>query len=248
MEKENQKKITVRGTDPKDNRFFSIENIYMLRKAEEEVVWLLDRGYYISSIMELVGGRYQFSSRQRIAIQRASCAIKNLTLRKAKEYKIDELSGKDINIDAFNFIITLEVALSKGLLIRCMDGTIRDLAGLRGTYRLIDKTYIVLEILEKAFEDLKLRVVNFYIDKPVSNSGKLKTNILEASTRWNCNTNVYIVQNPDKELENMDYVVSSDSIILDKCTGWINLAKYIIEEYITDVDIVNLDISKNVLK
>ena len=46
----------------------------------------------------------------------------------------------------------------------------------------------------------------------------------------------------------MDYVVSSDFIILDKCTGWINLAKYIIEEYITDVDIVNLDISKNVLK
>lgn len=241
MENENQKKITVRGTDPKDNRFFSIENIEKLRKAEEEVVWLLDRGYYISSIMELVGGRYQFSSRQRIAVRRASCATKSLTLRKAKEYKINELRGKAINIDTFNFIITLEVALSKGLLIKCMDGTIRDLAGLRGTYRLIDKTYVVLEILEKVIEDLKLTEVNFYIDKPVSNSGKLKTNILEASNNWKCTTNVYIVQNPDTELETMDYVVSSDSIILDKCEGWVNLAKYIIEEYISDVNIINLE-------
>ena len=41
MEKENQKKITVRGTDPKDNRFFSIENIYMLRKAEEKILTLM---------------------------------------------------------------------------------------------------------------------------------------------------------------------------------------------------------------
>lgn len=45
-----------------------------------------------------------------------------------------------INIDGFNTVITLEVALSASLLLKCMDGTIRDLAGLRGTYCLIDKT------------------------------------------------------------------------------------------------------------
>ena len=38
----------------------------------------------------------------------------------------------------------------------------------------------------------------------------------------------------DSTLEKLDYVVSSDSIILDKCKSWINLNKKIIEEKIDD--------------
>ena len=60
---------------------------------------------------------------------------------------------------------------------------IRDLAGLRGTYRLIDKTYLVLDMLGDIFSKLQLKGVNFYIDAPVSNSGKLKTAICEAADK-----------------------------------------------------------------
>ena len=41
---------------------------------------------------------------------------------------------------ASTLVGNLEVALSDSLLIRRIDGTIRDLAGLRGNYRIIDKT------------------------------------------------------------------------------------------------------------
>lgn len=122
-----------------------------------------------------------------------------------------------------------------------MDGAIRDLAGLRGTYRLIDKTYGVLEILGKAFRSLELECVNFYIDAPVSNSGNLKAAIYEAAEKWEVNVNVDIVINPDVILEKSNYVVSSDSIILDKCDGWINLVSYIIKEYIDNAWVINLE-------
>ena len=47
------------------------------------------------------------------------------------------ISGNEVNIDGFNIIITLEVLLCDSILFSCMDGTIRDLAALRGTYRII---------------------------------------------------------------------------------------------------------------
>ena len=75
-------KVSIRGRDTKDNRFFSNEAIEKLRYAQEEVVWLLNRGYPIGSIINLVGGRYQFSSRQRAALQRASCTYNLLEIRK----------------------------------------------------------------------------------------------------------------------------------------------------------------------
>ena len=53
-----QKKVSIRGKDDKDERFFCKEQIDKLRYAQEEVVWLLNRNYPISSIIDLVGGRY----------------------------------------------------------------------------------------------------------------------------------------------------------------------------------------------
>ena len=114
------------------------------------------------------------------------------------------------------------------------------MAGLRGTYRLIDKTYLVLDMLGDIFSKLQLKGVNFYIDAPVSNSGKLKTAICEVADKWDIDLNVEIVTNPDVILEKSNFVVSSDSIILDKCDGWINLVKYIIDNGINDSWVINL--------
>ncbi|MBQ9012875.1 MAG: DUF434 domain-containing protein [Bacilli bacterium] len=234
------KKSTIRGKEYKDERFFSSEEIKRLKYAQEEVVWLLNRNYPISNIIDFVGGRHQFSSRQRMALRRASCSNMDLEIRRGKEVSVYDLEGKTINIDTFNFIISLEVALSKGVLINCMDGSIRDLAGLRGTYKLIDKTYMALDILGDVFKKLKIKGVNFYIDAPVSNSGRLKTAIYEISEKWDVDVNVEVVSNPDVILEKSNYVVSSDSIILDKCDGWINLVRYIVKEYIKEVWIIDL--------
>jgi len=45
-----------RGFDINDDRWFSKEAITKLQHAQEEIVWLLDRQYKVSPIIELVGG------------------------------------------------------------------------------------------------------------------------------------------------------------------------------------------------
>lgn len=63
---------THRGYDPKDRRTFSLENVRRLRKAHEELGYLLDHGYPRDTAAAFVGNRYQFQERQRLALLRAT--------------------------------------------------------------------------------------------------------------------------------------------------------------------------------
>lgn len=233
-------KTSKRGFDLNDKRWFSKNELLKLKKAHEEIKWLLDRDYKLEAIINFVGGRYQFSARQRDALKRGTCSTNNEILRKAKEVNINNLIDKTINIDGFNLIISLEVALSGGTLIVGNDGLIRDLAGLRGTYKLIDKTDIAIEYIFKLLETKKIKAVNIYLDLPVSNSGNLKIRIMEHTIKYKILTNVILVNNVDVVLEKSDFVVTSDATILDKCNSYINLSKNIINEYIPDVKLISL--------
>lgn len=65
----------------------------------------------------------------------------------------------------------------------CMDGTYRDLAGLRGTYRLIDKTDAAIRLILSELQRLSVNRAVFWLDAPVSNSGRLKTRIAEIAEK-----------------------------------------------------------------
>lgn len=137
-------------------------------------------------------------------------------------------------------IITIEVALSKGTLIFCDDDNIRDIEGLRGTYKIIDKTDIALDIIGQFLENAKAKEVIIYLDSPVSNSGKLKSKIMNHAKKWNVNIHVELVNNADIILEKSDRVVSSDSVIIDKCISYFNLNKSIINQYIKSAELIDL--------
>lgn len=239
-ENETEQKEKRRDYDVNDERWFSKDAVVLLQRAQEEIVWLLDRNYKISTIIELVGGHYQLSARQRIALQRACCTSKQNECRRQKLQSLQAAKKNILYIDGFNLIITLEVALSNSILIMGSDGCIRDIAGLRGTYRLIDKTQGALELIGRALNELEIPYCKFYLDSPVSNSGRLKSAILEHAENWGMEIEVELVQNPDNILFNLDHVVTSDSVILDNCISWVNLSGKIIEEYVQDVRIIDL--------
>ena len=145
-----------------------------------------------------------------------------------------------LNIDGFNIIITLEVAMSGSPILLGKDGVYRDLAGLRGTYRIIDKTDNALNLIGKTLQELSVPMVKFYLDSPVSNSGRLKTKILECSEQWGMPVDVDLIPNVDAVLAGKERIVTGDSIILDECKSWFNLSRKIIEDHIQDVWVVDL--------
>jgi hypothetical protein len=234
-------KATRRGFDEEDYRWFSKEEVEKLKVAQEELEWLLNRGYKMSSIVELIGGHYQFSARQRNALMRSTCSKAQYEIRKAAMLTFEAYKEDSIYIDGFNLIITLEVALSGSMLVLGNDGALRDLAGLRGTYRLIDKTDEALKLVGDIFNKLMVPSAVFFLDAPVSNSGRLKNRILEYANSWNTAVDVELVPNADIILSKMERVITSDSIILDECKSWFNLSRYIVEECIENAWIVDLN-------
>lgn len=220
--------IVRRGYLPTDEKEFSEEAVKKLCQAGQDLFYLLNHGYKMKGASVFVGNHYLLSERQRLALSRSISSEKSIEHRKKKE--IVEIPIKStVNIDGFNTIITLEIALSYGLLIRCMDGAIRDLAGLRGTYRLIDKTQTAIMLIGKMLVNKKVKRAVFYLDSPVSNSGKLKQRIQELLADFNCEVYVETIPNVDSVLETLDNVITSDAIILDRCRSWINLNKMIIQ-------------------
>ncbi len=228
-----------RGYVPADKKEFGHESYAVLIKAQKDIYYLIEQGYPIKSASTFVGNHYMLSERQRLALVRATSTFE--TVKKRKEKQITKgFNQQKVHIDGLNLIITLEVALSGSVLLQCMDGTIRDLAGLRGTYRLIDKTDIGISLIGKKLEKMHIATAYFYLDSPVSNTGRLKQRIQELLEPYGFNTEIELVNNADVRLENKDNVISSDSIILNKCSSWINLAAEIIEEAIPNPFLLDL--------
>ena len=185
-----------RGYVPTDEKEFSCESQKILRKAQQDLLYLLDQGYRIQGASTFVGNHYMLSERQRLAIVRATAMTEILKLREEKRLTKEQIGSK-LLFDGLNVIITLEVALSNSTLIHCMDGTIRDLAGLRGTYRLIDKTDIAIRLIGEELSKTKVEEVIFYLDAPVSNTGRLKQRLLELWKGYPFHTVVELVDNAD---------------------------------------------------
>ena len=225
--------VVKRGYSPNDQKEFGNQSIEKLYKAGKDLQYLLNQKYNIKGASTFVGNHYLLSERQRLALVRAISADESIRIRRDKEIR-NIPNDSTVNIDGFNTIITLEVALSESLLVKCTDGTIRDLAALRGTYRLIDKTETAIILIGKSLEKNNVGKAVFYLDAPVSNSGRLKQRIMELLSQFSFEVQVEVIHNVDAVLEKLDNVITSDAIILDRCVSWINLNKKIIEENMGD--------------
>ena len=226
-----------RGYTPEDERNFSPDAVERMRIASRHIQYLINEGYDLKQVTVFVGNHFLLSERQRLAIMRSVAKDQDLAERKSKQLPLSELKGKEVWIDGFNTVITLEVLLSDSLLFTCMDGTIRDLAALRGTYRLIPETTEAVRLMFDILQEASVGKVNILLDEPVSNSGRLKSLIAEtaeskysssliaetAEQNKSFDLDIRILRDVDRTLYGKEGVITSDSIILDHCTSWFNL-------------------------
>lgn len=212
-----------RGYVPEDDRNFSPEALKTLQTASRHILYLINEGYDIKQASTFVGNHFLISERQRLAIVRSLATDTQLQNRQKKQLSIKDISGTKVWIDGFNTIITLEIFLSDSILLTGMDGTIRDLASLRGTYRLIPETYRAIQMMFDVLQNENVITVNILLDEPVSNSGRLKSLIADIAEKYPFALYIQLLKDVDRKLYNKDNVITSDSVILDHCNSWINL-------------------------
>ncbi|MGA2093390.1 MAG: DUF434 domain-containing protein [Sedimentisphaerales bacterium] len=230
-----------RGPNPADAELFAPQKTPGLRLAVADYSLLLTKGYAETSALKLVGDRFGLTQRQRLAVMRCSCSDQNLANRKSRQIDISSVAGQSIAIDGYNLLITIEAAMSGGLIFLGRDGCCRDLASIHGTYRKVTETIPAIELIGNFLQQAGITRVLWLLDSPVSNSGRLKTLIREIAEKNNWQWQIELVTSPDAILIKSDSIVaSSDSIILDGCKKWVNLAGEIVKTRIADAKIINI--------
>jgi hypothetical protein len=230
-----------RGPHPADAKLFAPAAISDLRLALADFSLLLTKGYAEKSALKLVGDKFSLTERQRLAIMRSACSDQQLTSRKKREIKVAELCGRPIVIDGYNVLITIEAAMSGACVFKGRDGCFRDLASIHGTYRKVTETIPAVKLIGKFLKEHNVDNCLWLLDSPVSNSGRLKTLIGELARENNWSWNVELLLSPDAKLIKTDLTAaSSDSVVLDGCRKWINLATEIINRELSSAKIIDL--------
>ncbi|NJP39640.1 DUF434 domain-containing protein [Oscillospiraceae bacterium HV4-5-C5C] len=221
-----------RGGSPQDQRDFSGPELERLRQAAGHIRYLLNQGYPLDSAVTFVANHFQLSLRQRSALKRVLTTDQLAEQRRQRCLDLTRLRGATAQIDGFNTIITLETLLCGSPVFAGLDGAIRDLAGLRGTYRLIPETHRAVSLILDILEQNAASGAVFFLDEPVSNSGRLLNLIAAVHEQRHSPVKLdfQVIKAVDARLGELSHVITSDAMILDSCISWHNLLAQVLRQ------------------
>lgn len=230
-----------RGPHPEDGIQFAEDQWEALRRATDDLSWLRARGYAEAAARKLVGDRYSLRRRQREAVRRAACTDAERAARAARRVEVAQLRGRVVGLDGFNCVIAVEAALSGAPLMIGRDGVFRDLSSVHGSYRKVEETHRAVELIADLVAGAEIAAAHWYLDRPVSNSGRLKQVIAEVFEQAGVACTIELVDNPDRELIDATELVvaSGDSVVLDGCGDWIDVPAAVLRNH-EDLWIVDL--------
>lgn len=232
---------THRGAHPEDADAFAPEALPVLREAVSDYSWLLGRDYADRSALKVVGDRYSLTERQRLAVMRCACPDAARTARAASQVGLDAIQDRPLMIDGYNVLTTIEAALAGGVILEARDGCYRDLASMHGTFRQVEETTPALLLIGQTLERAGPAACAWLLDSPVSNSGRLAGRMREMAAERGWPWTVEMVTSPDHVLTHTDQIVATaDSVVLDRCRQWVNLARAVVSQHVPCARIVPL--------
>jgi hypothetical protein len=229
-----------RGPHPKDARSFDPAVLPALRDAVADLSLLLGRRYSPKAALALVGDRYALVDRQRKALQRCAASDEAVARRRSRLVSRQSLAGQTIWIDGYNVLLTVEAALSGGLVLLARDGVYRDLAAMNRHYKRVETTWPALEAIGRTLEGAGA-TARWLLDRPISNSGRLARTILDVADAAGFRWEVELVPSPDPVLRDCgEIVATADSAILDRVAAWLDLSRWVVEAEVPGAWVVDL--------
>lgn len=230
-----------RGQHTEDAENFSSKYLPLLRDAVKDLSYLYSRGYTEKSSLKIVGDRYFLNERQRKALERIAASDEAVKNRLKRELPINQIFSRSLSIDGYNLLITIESALSGGFLFKGRDGCIRDIAGLSRSYHKVQETPQAIQIIGQYLAKINNNTIKWYLDAPVSNSGRLKALLSDKAKENNWQWEISLINDVDKFLAASDaLVITSDSWILGRVKNWTNFSAYLIKYYIKNANLINV--------
>jgi hypothetical protein len=210
-----------------------ILNFKELQEAAEDFRYLLNRGYPRKAALELVGNRYGLTSDERHLLHRGIFSDADSKSRRKRRIPIGKVRSRDLAIDGYNVIITIEAGLSGQPLILGDDGFIRDISGLSGKFKKTEKTEEAFQLILDIVKRVKPLKTLFLFDSPISMSGELAQEVRSLLKKESLLGDARAVKVPEKILIGYPGVIAtSDTAIIDQSKEVVDLAGDIIKKRI----------------
>ena len=187
------------------------------KNAIYDYIYLLEKEYPQKAILKLIGDRYLLSGIQRTMLYRGITTKENSLKRTSKLITENLLSNQILHIDGYNVLITIGSYLNGNTVFVGNDNFLRDASEIHGKIfrtELFDRALILIfDYLKK----INIKEVFFYLDKPVSFSGKLCLKIDEQLKNYKIQGKAETFNSPDFQLKNIKegFCATSDSTIID---------------------------------
>lgn len=201
-----------------------------LRAAGEELRWLLNRGYPKESALEFVCNHHKLPLKDRNILVRTVYPESLVNELRKRFARPTEVAGKELGIDGYNVIITVESMLSGKPIFLCDDGWIRDVSATFGKHTITPTTRRAIKELMEVLARIQPSWFDFLLDKNVSWSGKLAELIRKEIDAAKLDGSARTVRSVDAELKNYSVVATSDHAIVLKHRKVLDLPALLVEK------------------
>jgi hypothetical protein len=216
------------GGEDRSSTFGSL-NYKSLLEASQDFRYLISHGYPRKPVLELVGNRYRLTSDQRHLLHRGVFSVVDSESRQRKKIPVSRIKDRDLAVDGYNVVITVEAGLHARPLIHADDGFIRDISGLSGNFKMTATTAQALSLIFGVLKRSKPRRTLFLFDAPISKSGELAENVRIRLIKENLPGDAVAVRVPEDFLIGFPGIVAtSDTAIIDHSHTVLDLAGHVL--------------------
>lgn len=185
--------------------------------------FLLDRGYSKEPAIRIVADKYRLTKKQRNFLLRAIFSKKEAEEHKKK--LTANVRGKDLIVDGYNVLITVESFLKNKELFLSDDGFVRDVSATFGKYRISRATPKAIAKILNVLKAHHPKSVTFIFDSQVSFSGELCKMFRERMSEVGIKGDARTSENADYTITKTKGIVcTSDRAIIKKVEKVLDLA------------------------
>jgi len=148
-----------------------------LTEARDDVKILLDRGYRRDSALAFVGDHHHLDSSARNRLMREVYSDPEIADTESKLVHPSLLGGRELVVDGFNVLITVEAGLAGGEVFLSMDGMVRDNSMAFSNYKIRSETEAAAAAVVEQLSRNPPSVTTWVFDSQVSNSGRLAEHV-----------------------------------------------------------------------
>jgi hypothetical protein len=192
---------------------------------------LLDKEYPVDAGLKLVGDRYRLSHNGRMMLYRGVLSRAASQINRAKLVR-SPWEGAALGVDGYNILFTLTNYMHGHPMFIATDGFLRDVGGAHG--RIADHRGFerMAQLTADILASLNLSTILFFLDAPVSSSGRQAGFLREAFAQRGIRAEVRLENGVDHLLAHWEgeLIVTADSAIIARTGAHVfDLARYILE-------------------